>query len=110
MTQPQITHGLILKVLLISHGFLFFTGNSKISGYVLLSCFILLLVPRFSLKLDFYLEYIVRKMGNLVLRVALTIFYFTIIFPLSLFRRKEVSKNSSFISINKKTVDFKRPW
>lgn len=104
------SQGLILKILLISHGIYFFKLGLKSSAYIILAAIILSFIPKFSASLDHAIEKIVKFLGLALFKFILSFFYFFVIFPLSVFTNKKSSQNTSYENIGKTEINFERPW
>ena len=102
---------LLIKIFLISHAYLFFFQKIKFSGYILiLAFFIFLFNKKFQLANEF-IEKFAKFIGEIILKVLLSIFYVFIILPLALFNKKDSSDNTTFIQITKDSkVNFKKMW
>ena len=110
MTAPSRNYGLILKVLLISHGYLFFYQKNNMSGFILGACFILLLFPKPTKAIDETFEHLLKQIGRALLSLFLFLFYILIILPLSLFKAISVDAKTSFVIMNREKINFRRPW
>jgi hypothetical protein len=104
------TQSLAIKILLISHSYLFFSSGVKLSGYILLITIFTFLFSAKSAMLNKKIEGGVGFLGNQLLKLVLIISYLAIIIPSRLFYRTPKFKGSSFEKRNKTDFDFRKPW
>lgn len=108
--QEASNINLVLKVLLIGHGYLFFTQTNKFSGVVLLLTFIVLISGTVGKVIDSFIMTFAKKVGSLVLDGIFIFSYITVIVPLSIFRSREKESETTLTHVEKSQINFRRPW
>lgn len=101
---------LAIKVLLISHVLILIKYNIKLSLIVLIITFIILAFSKYSIYIDHKLNEGVNFLGRTLLKVILTVFYFLIVTPLSVFKKKQNDTSSTYIEPDTDEINFERPW
>ena len=101
----------LLKFLISTHAFSYLFLGIKFSGYVLIfSIFISFFHFYFNL-IDQLLIKIIRHFLFFLMKIALSITYVTLVIPLSLLLKRDVSEGSTFLNCDKdEQIDFNKMW
>ncbi len=101
----------LIKVIFITAGILFLKNETYFSIILAAIGVISIFSPQTLKFLNKNIEKLLERVGRLLLNIIIVVIYILIVIPTKLFANNRTkSSESNFKSIERKSIDFERPW